>query len=1832
MAIENLGRLAIGVDPIGFVWEKLRGYLGSLAVAKELLQNADDAFRDDRGPVYVEFDFTSESLIVTHIGKPFDKRDFESITLIASGSKRADAERTGTFGVGFVSVYHVTDRPTVESNGWRISWNVADREAIPVRVASSDRTRFEFPWRAERTDFSDRIGAETWSPARRSAFLHDLGRRLPGLLLFLRYVTEIAVLRDGKRLYSAVKTRQRPHGARGSFEVDIAWEGPRERREERWLCMSEGVRNTELATLMKPKVGEEADLCLGFRLAPPPDADFDGLIYNLLPTTVSTGFPFHIESQFFPNSERTSIIVCEGEPTSWPDEAKWNARLIEATGALLVEAVEQLKETLGGRERGLYAYLPTREARFPFVSQVRTRCLEAASGRSWIWTAGGVWRTAGASYRVEPNLRRVLEGEDVSFADARVQQRYERLLTTIGVPDFGPSELYQLLRPRVLESSPLSQAPECLNELGKLRALYRFLADRVDEVEPAWANLPVWFSEGETLESANRLWLPDEEFRQLFESSRDRFVHQTVEMPGDLAEKLGIRRVDRQHVEPIVDFLELLDLEPMPMVEAAPPFNGFRTLQKAYRLLGRALSDAAPAQRVGLAERLRRLPIYANQGAVLRPVDGADVRLTLPPREPLDVPLELESVLHPEALKNSRSFFEDVLRVETLTLDSYVRDYLAREYARDYLSADEKFAVLEWVRRIHPQLNEAAWDVLKATPLVECADGRFRRGTEVYFRNQTLDELIGDYSVPSRRYRGEPWRDFLSRVGVASVPRERDLVRTVEAIASGAVNDPAIRQIRAVFHYVDATFFRKAGGKPPAELQRLAEMAWLPAKGDSSIWHRGRDLYAIDAEPLVGPHKKLLRFQRPSGEFSKFLGLREPTVEDMVQCLIWSSEAKQPVNRQIYERLNAALVKDRARIQPQLAPLIGRAVIYQNGRYWNAQQAFFADYRREFGKYRTYVGKTTALVLFQAIGVTDDLKPSRYAKFLLDLAEWKRGEVLSEQDCRLVENAYLHLAEADEADLARLRGDEVVLDVTGQLVGPDSVFLLDRPALVKKFGDAAIPCPMTRHAVALRVLERVGVARLSTIVTVVPIELDEGPENGALASRIRLLVPAFRRIRDTLAKKLEDGWRPPESWPSLRVHSSGRIRLYYRFPLDGGWVESQAHDEQAYLDEAAGTLYVVARAEPVALANALAQWLNPEVDSAQLSPILALLLSRAPGDEKELLDSLGFDDLGLDLPLPDAIHTAEELKEEEGEEEAAEEVGEEDGEEERAAGGGPARPGRPGAAEPGRKAPSPVPERPGTFEGKDRGGAGRGGAVEPIIAREFRFSISYPAPGGSREGGGGTGENLIAKGVEGVRWAMRYEELEERQPRDVSAENLGYDVESQGLSGHRLIEVKLRSSPGTGVLDVNLTPNEAAAALRHRENYYVYVVEKCQGSADEVVVHEVRLEPSLIRWAGVSSASRRLSADPGPARPRELTETRELFRAAVRQLADGVSNAIVLTEAARLFVVLAGELSSHEVQNLAGSLESQTRRVSELKQAVSGALDRELCAAWQTREVERVERLLDVLERWDRDASGRCPVSRQDVSNYRAFLGCRDAWERYGMAGHLPFLTTMEWESVRRSVWETARPRLEEFLAQSELDAAAELFRRLTAVMTDPAELRPCASRLAQLFERAGETALQAGQSVEAIPRLEAAIATHRWLPGRTGRDRLRVAIVFEGLAEAYAASGRSSEAVLAYEFLRMAAEDHDEIRDIVEPLARLYSKMRLPDRAADLLDEFPGEYDDVRAECVEDKAVDANAHREWKDFLQKARGVERYTRLGLAQVVETLLVAEEFWEAAREG
>lgn len=107
----------------------------------ELLQNAEDALGrrgEWHGSRKVAFTLNPTRLMLSHFGKPFDEADVRSICDIAESTKNESP--IGRFGLGFKSVYTVTDLPEIHSGDEDFA---IENYVFPKRMARSVRAADE---------------------------------------------------------------------------------------------------------------------------------------------------------------------------------------------------------------------------------------------------------------------------------------------------------------------------------------------------------------------------------------------------------------------------------------------------------------------------------------------------------------------------------------------------------------------------------------------------------------------------------------------------------------------------------------------------------------------------------------------------------------------------------------------------------------------------------------------------------------------------------------------------------------------------------------------------------------------------------------------------------------------------------------------------------------------------------------------------------------------------------------------------------------------------------------------------------------------------------------------------------------------------------------------------------------------------------------------------------------------------------------------------------------------------------------------------------------------------------------------------------------------------------------------------------------------------------------------------------------------------------------------------------------------------------------------------------------------------------------------------------
>ncbi len=286
----------------------------------ELLQNAEDALRERgsewQGSRAVSFNLTKNELRFSHFGRPFIEADVRGICDIGRSAKADDLTAIGRFGIGFKSVYAVTDRPEVHSGPEDFAIeNYVLPVAAPTIERNVDDTIFLLPLKSNGESSYD-----------------DIATGLIGLgassLLFLRHIDEVQWhIDDGRSGHYLRDSKPLGEGIRRVTVIGQMF-GEQDVSSE-WLVFSRSVTrdegspagHVEIAFFLDPDKRNIQPIS-------------DSRLVVFFPTTLETHLGFLMQGPYQTTPSRDNV----------PPHAPWNKHLVEETSVLLLQALRWLRD------------------------------------------------------------------------------------------------------------------------------------------------------------------------------------------------------------------------------------------------------------------------------------------------------------------------------------------------------------------------------------------------------------------------------------------------------------------------------------------------------------------------------------------------------------------------------------------------------------------------------------------------------------------------------------------------------------------------------------------------------------------------------------------------------------------------------------------------------------------------------------------------------------------------------------------------------------------------------------------------------------------------------------------------------------------------------------------------------------------------------------------------------------------------------------------------------------------------------------------------------------------------------------------------------------------------------------------------------------------------------------------------------------------------------------------------------------------------------------------------------------------------------------------------
>ncbi len=1409
------------IDFLGFLRSQLSGLQGIPTLCYELIQNADDV-RDDEGrpgASRITFDVCDDALYVENNGV-FREIDFERMERVSWGNKREEAGTTGAFGVGFISVYQVTDAPEIFSSGrhWIFQPNAAENERILERRRETEFTRFRLPWAYAVSNVREELQIPPIDRAELDDFVTQISESVEAAALFLKQVTMLEVKRSGELVRRIETAKDGDAFLVADGEKTVEWRVLQGRFD--WDAAEMRSRYGEL---IEQKRQPMVTLAVS---AKPLDS---GLLYAFLPSETRTGLPFHINADFYPSQDRKRILF----ERSYRSE--WNNLAVECAATTLADRIDEVLDLLGPR------------VFWEFAERVRR-----ASDANTLSPAFEVfWEKLKPQIRLKPTVLtasgKMLSPPETIILNTSEQMAANAALEHIGIDTVHPDLLRRqnLLLETGVRQLRISDVADALEDSGLSRRTELVDAPTGLQSEEEWSVLWIALSSlWERLRPNDRadaksrleccaiafgsdgaLWPPSELSSASVDTERlftklgvnTWFVRKDNDapVPSDLVPEFGLWQG--------IDFFERIEERLEELWD-----DGLYSPQDVYKWLEGYRQEVTYSFRV--TQLLRSCAIWPTADGRLKPLEGLYLA------GDFDDPLELAQLIDVDALGGRREFLETALSVPRLDFTTYVRDRVPAALRTQELDRDSRLRLLqvlaENLGRLQGQSELQAR--LAELPLVWCGEDVFLPAKGAYFDSQDVRAVLG----PQAQFAQFPETSvdavaaLYGWLGVAQVLRPEDLVAHIRRLAWYSPTESTKQSIEVIFGYLSRHWATWDEGTR-AQFSPLKHLAWLPGTKQPTKWYDASGVYSVFSSYLFESQGNFLAIDRrlqqtrSGSDLLDFLGVKsEPTTELVVKHLLVMSDRGQEITQQIYDYLT------RNAQDPAIRQLRNQACLYLasssgQGRYFQPNEVFWEEH--PFGQYRFRLGPDFGRFkdLLDQLGVKHRPDAADAISVLLDIsAQFGPSNIRLREDKddeKVVVNCWQLLTcalEAGEIEVdgikKRLGDQKTIPDSRHILEMPQRLFFEDRPGWGAKF--ELIKNNLTaRVQGAWPAMEAAGVRRLSKAIATELSQCANQNPNTDLKRHVSERKPLLQRVIEVHREKGITDFEL-QALAGLDYVKADEIELVRVFTGFGRQERSKLETVDAvHLD---GTLYFSAVDSQYpwkGIARELAYVLHPSGELSSLGMELKEILSQSLEDARATLDEFGYpriQEASSDVPPSDTVEIADVPIDT------------------------PLGPGGDNDTGGGTTVPHPAT------------GVTSPPMTTPVAKprppkRKTSRLMSYVYPDDATSAADEPPEVVFHRNeVEkmGVDLAMAYERENGRDPTDMNTvqhNHPGYDIKSIDSIGQpRYIEVKATSGWWDSRNPAQVTRREFETARELGTSYWLYVIEQVE--TDQVQLHAVR--------------------------------------------------------------------------------------------------------------------------------------------------------------------------------------------------------------------------------------------------------------------------------------------------------------------------------------------------------------------------------------------------------
>ncbi|MCT7952226.1 hypothetical protein NG798_20725 [Ancylothrix sp. C2] len=1251
------------IDILDFLRIELVNLSGFSTLAYELIQNAEDSKSS-----WIRFNICKDALIVENDSE-FSEQDFAKMQRLAGGDRRAEDEWTiGRFGIGFTSVYQITDHPEIISSGKH--WTFYPEKESNSRIKQvllekkSPGTRFCFPWASSDTKIRQKLEVGIISPDSVNQFFKDISEAAPKSMIFLQNLKKIEIQYEN----NLIKILQKKD--KGKTIIESIDQLKKITTYKGWYLL-DGNFN-EYANVLKAKsqltikTKRRADVVVAI-----PDSNqdnFSGFYYAFLPTKQETQLPFHINADFFTLSDRKGIVLEQG------DQTIWNGLAIIAAAEIIQQNLIHLRNILGHKH--LWSFLSQIEVQSQdqLLKFLWQKLYPKVQSSEIIFTSANKWQSPQQvcllekkeEYKLSAVLEKALEKIKRSSIVHSDLHSYSSLLKKVGVISLDASMLADALFAwGLVKAIAINQVPDWIKSETQRDQLAKEVGilftrqsvgkdtsakDKLKKCAIALSNdkqlcppINLYHAKPETATLFKILGVP-----QSFLASgnpkeiEDLVAKFTVDKAIELLEKISTSQLEKQWrenrnlISEVIGWLEN---------------HQQNILQPERRLL----------------DRVRKLSIFPSSDR-LRPLEG----LAIPGS--FEDTLNLASLVDIQYVRGHIHFLVK-LGAKSLTFSEYASEQVPKAFKEKQISPEARRQLVCQLATHLEEIegNKQIRQLLSQCPLIECKDGQFRSADEAYLDSESVHKIFSNWTLENQiavlpKNCAEKAHKFLKWLQVVDQPRLIHIFQIINALKAKEPKGTTRKQMQEIFeHLTERWESLKSRTLEFEPINSLKSMAWLPVKEDETQWYCPNQIFTSFYHYLVDTQVKFLdidtrvELQAEANKFSEFLGIKTtPQVQQVIENLLTCSQQGYFLDNRVYKFLqdNIDLINDN-----NLERLKNSSTIYlgQN-KYIQPEKVFWNDH--PFGKYRYHLPDHlhSYYTLFQKLGVSDSPEPIDAIFLIEEISKnFENDNVcLDDESYKVLLDCWKILTQAkiensfgnDNNELQKFKNlstQKVIPNAKRVLTIPEQIFFVDRPNLLEKLtflqsNENVIPRP----AEAWYAMEAVGVRPLSQAIKTKLTQLEPTNPNvdQVITKRLKNRKSLIKRVlQGQLLTTFQAG--NLDCWEKLIVKKASLIKVRYHFELHS----TPEEIIQVYLDYSQGNhqyiLYYQLQngVEPWPhIAREIAYAINPNAEAGKVAAgIKEVIMAKTPKAASEILDALGYAPSSDPIPPDEENHEIEKL-------------------------------------------------------------------------------------------------------------------------------------------------------------------------------------------------------------------------------------------------------------------------------------------------------------------------------------------------------------------------------------------------------------------------------------------------------------------------------------------------------------------------------------------------------------------------------------------------------------